>query len=189
MGLTDPPPLPRLNRRKGRAPITVDMVAARVEETSAKATKLIKVIGAGLVLVLATGSTLVVIVQDQLDNFRQKGRELQQQVDVSKIRSEGNQERIARLQRELAQASADNDATAAKVDSVADDTANAMDAATEAKAEAKKKKAPVVISKTTRVTEKGRPGPAGPPGKPAPIPSPRPPGPLGLPPLFPDTKE
>lgn len=177
----------------------MDSVTAMVEEGSAKVTKLIRVAGGALVLILATGSTVIVLVQEQIDNLKNRGTQLEQDARDAFLRSETNQQRIERLRAELAQSEAQGNATSRVLtEQVKEAQASASDAegkADVAEEKADRKQPPEVIDRTVTVTRvsPGSPSPSALPPAPRPSPSPtptptKPPG-LGLPPLFPDVKE
>lgn len=161
-------------RRKPRTPLTLDSVEARVDNVVATATRLGKIVLVGVISVAAIGGSIVYAVQEQVASLKEKGRQLQQEVVITKDtaiktqqKAETNEDRIARLNAELAATKAENDSQ----DSQIRDASTTADAAAD---KADKKQPPKVIDRT--VTKQV---PV------TPTPTPKPQGPLGLPPLFP----
>lgn len=157
---------------------------AKVEGVFTHGTALLKTVALGLIGVLAIGSTVLVYAQDQLDQLKGKADQFQQDADNLRqdasqlaFKAETNEQRIARLKLELAQADQDREAALATANARVD---KAQETADQANVKAEKKQPPKVIDRTVT---KEVPVATPPPRKPTP--TPRAPGPLGLPPLFP----
>lgn len=165
------------SRRRPRQPVTLESITARAESVGQDVTRLAKTVGIAVLALVALGSTVVYAVQEQIDSIKEKGQQFQKDIQFNTDRNKANQteletsqQKVARLQAELAEANAQDQKQDTQIN-------RAQGTADDASSKAEKKPPTKVIDRT--VTR---------PASSTPTPSPTPRG-LGLPPLFPTQED